>query len=84
MAAFLKKRRQGRWQREIAMTSWKTAAADNDDRLCELTTTEVLQSQLAPTMLSDSQILSGIDVGSQAGVAWRWWSGGDATGLSTS
>ena len=38
------------------MTSRKTAAAD-DDRLCELTTTEVLHSQPTPTMLRDSQIL---------------------------
>ena len=40
----------------MAMTSQKTAAAD-DDRVCELTTTQVLQSELTPTMLRDSQTL---------------------------
>ena len=39
------------------MTSWKTAVADDDDCLCELTTREVLQLQLTTTMLRGSQIL---------------------------
>ncbi len=33
------------------MTSRKTAVADDDDYLCELTTMEVLRPQLTPTML---------------------------------
>ncbi len=48
--------RQGRREYAMAMTSQKTAAAD-DDRVCELTTTQVLQSELTPTMLRDSQTL---------------------------
>ena len=72
---------QRRRQCEIAMTSWKAAAAD-DDRLCELTTAEVVQLQLTPTMLRHRQIVEkGCVDGKQAGATWRRWSGGDATGL---
>ena len=56
-SAIFKGWRHGRRQWEIAVTSWKTAVADDDDCLCEVRTTDVLQSHLTPTMLSDSQIL---------------------------